>query len=52
VVEFKRGVYQMALTELSRFLPRNESKNRFMRFSSSFSSGNSTIGQQVPTQHE
>ena len=24
VVEFKRGVYQMALTELSRYLPRHE----------------------------
>jgi putative (di)nucleoside polyphosphate hydrolase len=24
VVEFKRGVYEMALTELSRFLPRND----------------------------
>ncbi len=24
VVEFKRGVYQMALTELSRFVPRND----------------------------
>ncbi len=39
VVEFKRGVYEMALTELSRFVPRLdcrvdlrvESKNRFLR---------------------
>ena len=32
VVEFKRGVYEMALTELSRFLPRNDrGGNRFMR---------------------
>jgi putative (di)nucleoside polyphosphate hydrolase len=31
VVEFKRGVYEMALTELSRFLPRFESRNRFLR---------------------
>jgi len=29
VVEFKRGVYEMALTELARFLPRHESRNRF-----------------------
>jgi putative (di)nucleoside polyphosphate hydrolase len=38
VVEFKRGVYEMALNELSRFLPRfdgqhfpHELKNRFLR---------------------
>ena len=32
VVEFKRGVYEMALTELSRFLPRHhDSRNRFLR---------------------
>jgi putative (di)nucleoside polyphosphate hydrolase len=35
VVEFKRGVYEMALTELSRYLPRNElraePRNRFLR---------------------
>jgi putative (di)nucleoside polyphosphate hydrolase len=31
VVEFKRGVYEMALTELSRFLPRHEQRNRFLR---------------------
>ena len=31
VVEFKRGVYEMALTELSRFLPRYESRNRYLR---------------------
>jgi putative (di)nucleoside polyphosphate hydrolase len=31
VVEFKRGVYEMALTELARFLPRNESRNRYLR---------------------
>jgi putative (di)nucleoside polyphosphate hydrolase len=30
VVEFKRGVYEMALTELSRYLPRYENRNRFM----------------------
>lgn len=31
VVEFKRGVYEMALTELARFLPRNEQRNRYLR---------------------
>jgi putative (di)nucleoside polyphosphate hydrolase len=28
VVEFKRGVYEMALTELSRFLPRYDNRGR------------------------
>jgi len=31
VVEFKRGVYEMALTELSRYLPRQEPRTRFLR---------------------
>ena len=31
VVEFKRGVYEMALTELSRYLPRHEGRNRYLR---------------------
>jgi putative (di)nucleoside polyphosphate hydrolase len=31
VVEFKRGVYKMALNELSRYLPRHESRNRYLR---------------------
>ena len=31
VVEFKRGVYRMALTELARFLPRHEQRNRYLR---------------------
>jgi putative (di)nucleoside polyphosphate hydrolase len=31
VVEFKRGVYEMALTELARFLPRQDHRNRFLR---------------------
>jgi putative (di)nucleoside polyphosphate hydrolase len=31
VVDFKRGVYEMALTELSRFLPRLETRTRFLR---------------------
>ncbi len=31
VVEFKRGVYELALTELARFLPQHEHRNRFLR---------------------
>ena len=31
VVEFKRGVYEMALTELARYLPRQEQRLRFLR---------------------
>ena len=31
VIEFKRDVYQMALTELARFLPRAAHHNRFLR---------------------
>jgi putative (di)nucleoside polyphosphate hydrolase len=31
VIEFKRGVYQMALTELARFLPRTNHHNRYLR---------------------
>jgi putative (di)nucleoside polyphosphate hydrolase len=31
VIEFKRDVYQMALTELARFLPRNAQHNRYLR---------------------
>ncbi len=31
VVEFKRGVYEMALTELSRFLPRHDMRSRYLR---------------------
>ena len=31
VVEFKRGVYEMALTELSRFVPRQDPRNRYLR---------------------
>jgi putative (di)nucleoside polyphosphate hydrolase len=33
VVEFKRGVYEMALTELARFLPRHDQRNRYLRSS-------------------
>ena len=31
VIEFKRSVYEMALTELARFLPRNGHHNRYLR---------------------
>ncbi len=31
VIEFKRDVYQMALSELARFLPRVNHHNRFLR---------------------
>ena len=31
VIEFKRDVYQMALTELARFLPRGVHHNRYLR---------------------
>jgi putative (di)nucleoside polyphosphate hydrolase len=31
VIEFKRGVYEMALTELARYLPRMNHHNRYLR---------------------
>jgi putative (di)nucleoside polyphosphate hydrolase len=31
VIEFKRGVYQSALTELARYLPRHSHHNRYLR---------------------
>ena len=31
VVEFKRGVYETALIELARYLPRNDPHNRYLR---------------------
>jgi putative (di)nucleoside polyphosphate hydrolase len=31
VVEFKREVYEMALKELARYLPRNDARSRFLR---------------------
>jgi putative (di)nucleoside polyphosphate hydrolase len=31
VIEFKRGVYEMALTELARFLPRLNHHSRYLR---------------------
>ncbi|THU02046.1 RNA pyrophosphohydrolase [Lampropedia puyangensis] len=56
VVEFKRGVYEMALTELSRFIPRNESRNRYLR--GGVRSNKSTMASSLPadnvhqTQHD
>jgi putative (di)nucleoside polyphosphate hydrolase len=43
VVEFKRGVYEMALTELSRFLPRVDSRNRYMRASMRSHDGENSV---------
>ncbi|MGS0756082.1 RNA pyrophosphohydrolase, partial [Roseateles sp. GG27B] len=31
VIEFKRGVYENALTELARYLPRVNQHNRYLR---------------------
>jgi putative (di)nucleoside polyphosphate hydrolase len=31
VIEFKRGVYEMALTELARYVPRASPYNRYLR---------------------
>ena len=31
VIEFKRNVYEMALTELARFIPKNGVSNRYLR---------------------
>jgi putative (di)nucleoside polyphosphate hydrolase len=46
VVEFKRGVYETALTELARYLPRNESRNRFLRHGHrSQETGNESTGE-------
>jgi putative (di)nucleoside polyphosphate hydrolase len=42
VVEFKRGVYEMALIELARYLPRNEIRNRYLRH------GNRVREQELP----
>jgi putative (di)nucleoside polyphosphate hydrolase len=39
VVEFKRGVYEMALTELVRFLPRQDRHNRYLRGNSRSAQG-------------
>jgi putative (di)nucleoside polyphosphate hydrolase len=44
VVEFKRGVYEMALTELARFLPRHDARNRYLRH------GHRSRDQELPPQ--
>ena len=45
VVEFKRGVYEMALTELARFLPRHhDSRNRYLRGGGARATGESGTG--------
>lgn len=50
VVEFKRGVYEMALTELARFLPRGEQqRNRYLR--SGMRPREQEAGQQPGTVH-
>jgi putative (di)nucleoside polyphosphate hydrolase len=48
VVEFKRGVYEMALTELSRFLPRHDGFERDEAFGSR---GDSRYQQRRPFGH-
>jgi putative (di)nucleoside polyphosphate hydrolase len=40
VVEFKRSVYEMALTELSRYLPRHDMRTSFLRQGTRASHGN------------
>ena len=49
VVEFKRGVYEMALTELSRFLPRHEYRNRYLRGGVRQRDGDPAIPHTLPT---
>ena len=48
VVEFKRGVYEMALTELARFLPRHDQRNRYLR--SGMRSRESEVAANMPAQ--
>ncbi len=54
VVEFKRGVYETALTELARYLPRHEPRNRFLRHAhrahehGNDSFGNAQTGMELP----
>ena len=43
VIEFKRGVYEMALTELSRFLPRGPAHGRYLRSGSRHAGGRSLV---------
>ena len=49
VVEFKRGVYELALIELSRYLPRPELRTRFLHQGSGPSEGFSDAPQHHPS---
>jgi putative (di)nucleoside polyphosphate hydrolase len=49
VVEFKRGVYELALTELSRYLPRPEPRTHFFRQGSGTSEGFLDASQHHPS---
>jgi putative (di)nucleoside polyphosphate hydrolase len=44
VVEFKRGVYEMALTELARYLPRPDNRTRYLRNGQRIKDADSAIG--------
>ncbi|MFM2049975.1 MAG: hypothetical protein RL682_466 [Pseudomonadota bacterium] len=48
VVEFKRGVYETALTELARYLPRNESRTRYLRSGQRGRDGEPGSGEHAP----
>ncbi len=50
VVEFKRGVYEMALTELSRFVPRNDPRNRYLRSNARTRDGEMHESEHAPTE--
>ncbi len=52
VIEFKRGVYEMALTELARFLPRAHSNNRYLRSGMRGHGGGSSNGPVSPNGDE
>lgn len=51
VIEFKRGVYQMALTELSKHLPRQDQTNRYLRGNPRPKSEGSLRSKLVPQHH-
>lgn len=50
VVEFKRGVYEMALTELSRYVPRNDPRNRYLRSNARLRDGEPHEGEMMATE--
>ena len=50
VVEFKRGVYEMALTELSRYVPRNDPRNRYLRSNARLRDGEPHEGEMMGTE--